>query len=162
MTRTLQVADASGPRPGHDDGVWQAEQLWDRYGASMWALACALLGDETAATRAVRFALADLMRVRTAGTEEETRRRVMRRVHARADELGPVAHDAASGLPEPMVWVSRMARLQRASLALCVYGGLTHREAAVVLEVQPAEVAGMLTSGLRELGRLASDASSCA
>ena len=125
-------------------------------------MACALLGDEAAALRAVRLALVDLTRVRTAGAEAETRRRVARRVHARAEELGPVALDASAGLPEPMLWVSRMARLQRASVALCVYGGLTHREAAVVLEVPPPEVAGLLTSGLRELERLAADASSCA
>ena len=45
--------------------------------------------------------------------------------------------------------------LQRASLALCVFGGLTHREAAALLGVPPSTVAELLTAGLRELGRLA-------
>ena len=59
-------------------------------------------------------------------------------------------------LPSPvMVWMSQLARVQRASLALCVFGGLTHREAAALLDVPPSTVADLLTTGLRELGRLA-------
>ncbi len=61
----------------------------------------------------------------------------------------------AALLPPAMVWVSQLARLQRASLALCVFGGLTYREAAALLDVPPVTVADLLTAGLRELGRLA-------
>ena len=54
-----------------------------------------------------------------------------------------------------MVWLGQLAQLQRACLALCVFGGLTHREAADLLDVPPSTVAELLTAGLRELGRLA-------
>ena len=53
------------------------------------------------------------------------------------------------------MWLSRLARLQRASLALCIYGGLTHREAATLLGVPPGTVAELITAGLREVSRLA-------
>jgi len=53
------------------------------------------------------------------------------------------------------VFPSTRRNSQRASLALCVFGGLTHREAAALLDVPPGTVAALLTAGLRELGRLA-------
>ena len=58
-------------------------------------------------------------------------------------------------LPPVMVWLGQLAQLQRACLALCVFGGLTHREAADLLGVPPSTVAELLTAGLRELGHLA-------
>ena len=57
----------------------------------------------------------------------------------------------ARALPPAMVWVSQLAGLQRASLALCVFGGLTYRETAALLDVPPSTVAALLTAGLREL-----------
>ncbi len=57
-----------------------------------------------------------------------------------------------------MVWVSQLARLQRASLALCVFGELTYRETAALLDLPPSTVADLLTAGLRELGRLTAGA----
>ena len=79
------------------------------------------------------------------------------RKHHRAGRLG-LGWFRAAMLPPVMVWVSQLARLQRASLALCVYGGLTHREAAALLDVPPSTVADLLTAGLRELGRLSAGA----
>jgi DNA-directed RNA polymerase specialized sigma24 family protein len=64
----------------------------------------------------------------------------------------------ATSLPPVMVWVSQLARLQRASLALCVFGGLTYRETAALLDVPPSTVADLLTAGLREMGRLTAGA----
>jgi DNA-directed RNA polymerase specialized sigma24 family protein len=58
-------------------------------------------------------------------------------------------------MPPAMVWISQLARLQRSCLALCLFGGHTHREAAALLGVTPTTAAGLLTSGLTELGRLA-------
>ena len=60
-----------------------------------------------------------------------------------------------ASLPPLMVWLGQLAQLQRASLALCVFGGLTHREAADLLGVPPSTVAELLTAGLHELGQLA-------
>ena len=152
--RSWRVGEPGWGRPA-------LRRLWDGHGAAAYALACALLGDEVAAADAVRLAMADL--ARDAPDEpEEVRRRLVRHVYRHAQEPAERAPGAAR-LPRAMVWLSTLAQLQRASLALCVYGGLTHREAAALLDVPPATVADLLTAGLRELGRLAAtDAAGCA
>jgi hypothetical protein len=135
---------------------------WDRHGGSAYALACALHGNETAAAEAVRLAMADLARSGDLRSDDDARRALARSVYRHAPEPSSGTAEAER-LPRPMVWLSRLARLQRASLALCVYGGLTHRETADLLDVPPATVADLLTAGLRELGRLAAaDAATCA
>ena len=132
----------------------ELEVLWDRHGGSAYALACALLGNEVAAAEAVRHAMSDLARSLPGVSTEEARGRLVRHVYRRTQEhAGDTS--GAGPLPPVMVWVSQLARLQRASLALCVFGGLTHREAADLLDVPPSTVADLLTTGLRELGRLA-------
>jgi hypothetical protein len=132
----------------------ELQDLWDRHGGSAYALACALLGNEVAAAEAVRLAMADLARSSRGVSTEEARRCLVRHVYRHAQE--PAGETSGGGaLPPVMVWVSQLARLQRASLALCVFGGLTHREAAALLGVPASTVADLLTAGLRELGRLA-------
>ena len=138
-------------------GERELEDLWDRHGGSAYALACALLGNEVAAAEAVRLAMSDLASSIRGVSTEEARRCLVRHVYRHAQEPA----DERSGavlLPPVMVWVSQLARVQRASLALCVFGGLTHREAAALLDVPPSTVADLLTAGLRELGRLAAGA----
>lgn len=132
----------------------EVEALWDLHGPPLYALACALLGNEVAAAEAVRLAMADLAPSIRDVSSQEARRRLVRHVYLHALEHGPETFGAAV-LPPIMVWVSQLARLQRASLALCVFGGLTHREAAALLDVPPSTVAGLLTAGLREVGCLA-------
>ena len=135
----------------------ELEDLWDRHGGSAYALACALLGNEVAAAEAVRLAMADLARSHRGMSTQEARRCLVRQVYRHARE--PAAETSGAVLlPPVMVWVSQLARLQRASLALCVFGGLTHREAAALLDVPPSTVADLLTAGLRELGRLTAGA----
>ena len=132
----------------------ELEDLWDRHGGSAYALACALLGNEVAAAEAVRLAMADLAHSIRGVSTQEARRCLVRHVYRHTQELAGETSGAVL-LPPVMVWVSQLARLQRASLALCVFGGLTHREAAALLDVPPSTVADLLTAGLRELGRLA-------
>ena len=135
----------------------ELEDLWDRHGRSAYALACALLGNEAAAAEAVRLAMADVARSIRGLSNQETRRCLARHVYRQT--LEPAGETSGAVLlPPVMVWVSQLARLQRASLALCVFGGLTHREAAALLDVPPSTVADLLTAGLRELGRLAAGA----
>jgi hypothetical protein len=136
----------TGPRPDPED-------LWDRHGASVYALACVLLGDEGAASRAVRSAMSDFARSTEDVAPGEARRSLARLVHRHAQDLEGTPSTTAQ-LPRIMTWVSGLARLQRESLALCAYGGLTHREAAALLGVQPGTVADLLSSALRELARL--------
>lgn len=140
----------------------ELEDLWDRHGDSVYALACALLGNEVAAAEAVRLAMADLARSTRGVSTEDARRCLVRHVYRHAQEPAGETSDVGL-LPPVMVWVSQLARLQRASLGLCVFGGLTHREAAALLDVPPSTVADLLTDGLRELGRLAgSTTATCA
>jgi DNA-directed RNA polymerase specialized sigma24 family protein len=137
-----------------------ARELWDGHGRSAYALACALLGNEAAAAEAVQLAMLDLARSTSVLSDGETRRQLALTIYRYA----PRPSDEAAGadrLPRSMVWLSRLARLQRASLALCVYGGLTHREAAVLLAVPPSTVAELITAGLREINQLVA-ADACA
>lgn len=101
--------------------------------------------------------MADLACSIRVGSTEEARRCLVRHVYRHAQEPAGPTPDAVL-LPPVMVWVSQLAQLQRASLALCLFGGLTHREAAALLDVPPSTVADLLTAGLRELGRLSAEA----
>ena len=47
------------------------EKVWDRHGGSVYALACALLGDEAAAVRVVTLAMVDLALSTDAESHEE-------------------------------------------------------------------------------------------
>ena len=129
------------------------EKVWDRHGGSVYALACALLGDEAAATRTVTLAMVDLALATDVESHEDTLRFLARQVYRHSQEVTVEASGAH--LPPVMVWLGQLAQLQRACLALCVFGGLTHREAADLLGVPPSTVAELLTAGLRELGHLA-------
>jgi Sigma-70, region 4 len=132
----------------------ELEDLWDRHGGSAYALACALLGNEVAAAEALRLAMADLASSMRGVSTEEARRCLVRHVYRHTQGLVGQT-PSTTQLPPVMVWVSQLARVQRASLALCVFGGLTYREAATLLDVPPGTVADLLNAGLRELGRLA-------
>jgi DNA-directed RNA polymerase specialized sigma24 family protein len=130
------------------------EQLWERHGSSVYAMACALLGDDTAAVQAVTLAMVDLARTEAGDWPTDIPRYLSDRVYWRSQELAREPSNA-SRLPPIMGWLAQLARLQRTCLALCTFGGYTYREAADLLDVAPATVADLLTSGLRELGHLA-------
>jgi DNA-directed RNA polymerase specialized sigma24 family protein len=139
--------DAAATAPG-------LEALWDRHGASLYALACALLGDEAAAVRTVTLAMVDLARTPASDWPIDIPRYLSERVYRRSQTL-TTEPSGASHVPASMRWLARLARLQRTCLALCVFGGYTHREVAELLDAAPATVAELLTTGLRELGHLA-------
>jgi hypothetical protein len=153
----VQIASRAGTESTFPAGAVTRgvlEDLWDRHGGSAYALACALLGNEVAAAAAVRLAMADLARSIRGVSPEEAQRCLVRHVYRHTQELVGQT-PSTTQLPPVMVWVSQLARLQRASLALCYFGGLNHREAAALLGVPPGTVADLLNAGLRELGRLA-------
>ena len=131
--------------------------MWDRHGGSVYALACALLGDEAAAARTVTLAMVDLARSTDGESHQDTLRFLARRVYRHSQEA-PVEPSSRPHLPPVMAWLGQLAQLQRACLALCIFGGHTHREAADLLGIPPSSVADLLTAGLRELGRLAAGA----
>jgi DNA-directed RNA polymerase specialized sigma24 family protein len=62
-----------------------------------------------------------------------------------------MAQVSSPRLPPAMLWISQVALAQRTCLALCVFGGHTHREAAALLGLPQMAVASLLTSGLKQL-----------
>lgn len=149
------AARTSVAAPTTDPGAarQQAEDLWDRHGRTAYALASALLGDEAAAMRAVALGMADFARSDVSSTASEARRSLARHVYWRSTDLTPDP-SGMSELPPAMVWLAGLAQLQRACLAMCVFGGHSHQQAAALLNVPPLTVARLLTSGLQELSRL--------
>jgi hypothetical protein len=150
-------APAARPRPTSEAGPGTApdlERVWDRHGGSVYSLACALLGDEAAAVRVVTLAMVDLALSTDGESHEDTLDFLSRRVYLHSQDVS-VAPSSSPHLPPVMGWLGQLAHLQRACLALCVFGGLTHREAADLLDVPPSTVAELLTAGLRELRHLA-------
>lgn len=132
----------------------QAEDLWERHGRSAYAIGCVLLGDAAAAARAVELGMADFVQSTGRVSASDARRSIARHIYRRSQELS-VDTSRTLRMPPAMVWISQLAQQQRACLALCLFGGHTHREAAALLGVPPTTVAALLTSGLTELGRLA-------
>lgn len=142
MTLTLQATDVRTDLT--------LDELWERHGAAMSSLACAMTGDSATGTRTAWLVIREIA---PTGDGGEDLGRIAEVVYRRALDIAPggTARTASAPLPEVMVRLSRMAHHQRASLALCVYGGLTYRRVAEVLDIPAAEVAALLTSGLREL-----------
>ena len=112
----------------------------------------------SAEARSRPFARSTLTRsfARSSGAEsaDDARRSLARHVYWRTEELAS-ERTRTLRLPPAMVWIGQLAQLQRTCLALCLFGGLTHREAAALVGLSPMAVAGLLTSGLKELGQLA-------
>ncbi len=130
-----------------------AEALWNSHGQSVYALAHALLGDETAAMHAVALGMVDFVRRDIRTPAEDTGRTLARLVYLRSTELVNET-SAFTDLTPVLTWLAQLAQLQRASLALCTFGGHTYGDAAKVLGIAPHTVAQLLTSGLTELSRL--------
>lgn len=129
----------------------RALALWEAHGRVGYAVACTLLGHQEDAARTVLRALTGMAQSPSRGSDADERRELVRRVYDHSHELSETT-GATAGLPEAMVRLSRLARLQRACLALCLLGSHTYDEAARVLELSPGAVAGALAAGLRELG----------
>lgn len=140
-----------GPGPtGPSRGVVSdspAEDLWDRHGTQLYALACLLLLDEAAAMRAVAWGMADFALSDLSTSPDDARRSLARHVYWRSGE------HIGEALPLPMARVARLAQLQRACLALCMFGSHTYTQASALLEIPPLQGAALLRSALQELGR---------
>ncbi len=161
MTRSLHGRRAFAARPAsavavetdvaNSDG-W-AEDLWNSHGQSVYALAYALLGDETAAMQAVALGMVDFVRRDISTPPEDAGRTLARLVYLRSIELVDET-STSTALTPAMTWLAQLAQVQRASLVLCTLGGHTYADAAQVLGIAPLTVAQLLTSGLNELSRL--------
>lgn len=146
-------APAVAVKTAATDPYGWAEDLWNSHGKSVYSLAHALLGDETAAMQAVALGMVDFVRRDTTAPAEDTGRTLARLVYLRSSELVRETSPSADLTPA-LRWLAQLAQLQRASLALCTFGGHTYEDAAKVLGIAPLTVAQLLTSGLNELSRL--------
>ena len=144
---TLRVPPAGAP-PSKSAPLSLAD-LWGAHGASVYALACALLVDEEAAAEVVTLAMTDYARSSDGQSSGDARRSLARRVYWRRQEIAD--RGPATQIPAVMVRLDQLAQLQRACLAVCVFGGHTYPEAADLLGVPPTTVAELLTAGLREV-----------
>ncbi|GGO85487.1 hypothetical protein GCM10011584_05570 [Nocardioides phosphati] len=131
------------------------EAFWDLHGSSLYALACAVIGDEKAASRVVATAMVDLYS--SAGWEARVSRGITLRSAAACVYDGCRASLAGSSTkrtmatPPLMVLLGELEGCQRAALALCVFGGHTYQQAAARLDLPSDVAADLLTSGLRDL-----------
>lgn len=139
------------PTPARAD-AW-AEDLWNDHGQFVYSMACALLGDESAAMQAVAQGMVDYAHAGVMTSGDDTTRALARHVYRRATHLS-VEIDDSTALPPAMLWLAQLAQLQRAALALCAFGGFTCTGAAELLRTTPTAVAQLLSSGLDELRRL--------
>lgn len=130
------------------------ERFWDLYGASLYALARALLGDDAAALHVVPRAMVDLFSS-TGGeapmSTEPTLRAAAACVYDRC--YAALSKDPRNGTraTPPPVSLGELEGAQRAALALCIFGGHTYRQAAARLDMASEVAADLLTSGLRDL-----------
>lgn len=153
------------PFVSHRDDRTAAGRLCDDHGIALYLLACALTGSGEDARFLVAEAITDFS-ARPARTDrrttDEVRTELARLVYrgnsrggggyAQPQTLRPRAAAADRvPLPEAMSWLRAVSARQREAIALCLYGGLTYRDAADVLALPASQVADLLSSGLREL-----------
>lgn len=127
----------------------EPEELWDRHGAALYAIACLLLEDESDAVLAVTLGLMDLYRV---PEPDPSLRAAAGCVHRHCRTLASREKGHASTKAPAMAGLREVAWLQRSALALCFFGGHTYRDAAAELDIPSDTVAWLLMSGLQELG----------
>jgi hypothetical protein len=150
--RDVVPSPAVAPAGASSTDAW-AEDLWNEHGQLVYSMACALLGDESAAMRAVAQGMVDFAHSGVVAPGDDTARALARHVYRRSTHL-TVETPGSTGLPPAMVWLAQLAQLQRAALALCAFGGFTCTGAAELLRTTPTAVAQLLSSGLDELRRL--------
>ena len=120
-------------------------QVLDRHGTDLHAVATVLTSDPELAQQlvvlAVRTSLPDDGLDRLSGTV----------VRAWLDGHPEQLETITPAVPTPLSRLHEMPAHQRASLALCRFGGHTYRQAADVLELPADQVADLLTTSLRAL-----------
>ena len=134
----------------------EPDQVWARHGTALYSLACAIAGNHAGAQRAISTGMTNYLDLAEDRPGPESNEAIhalapfvwlahQRRVqdHAR--------HRAVHLLPPLMDRLRELALLQRASIALWVFGGLDRREVADLLGQSPTAIATLLRCGLRDL-----------
>ncbi len=128
------------------------EQLWDLHGASLYAMACIVLGDKTAALRGVTLGMVDLFKGEGEPPAGEALRSAAYSVYRQCQQMSRQDSMAWSMTEPPMMaWLGELAAHKRRVLAFCVFGGHTYRETAAALDIPVDTVTRLLNAGLTDL-----------
>lgn len=134
----------------------EPDRLWARHGTELYSLACAIAGNHAGAQRAITAGMTsylDRVEDRPGPETDEAihalapfvyrghKRRVQDQARYRVVHL----------LPPLMDGLRELALLQRTSVALWAFAGLSRREVADLLGQSPADIANLLRCGLRDL-----------
>ncbi|KQX72378.1 RNA polymerase sigma factor [Aeromicrobium sp. Root472D3] len=120
-------------------------QVLDLHGADLHAVASVLTTDPELAEQLVVVA------VRTSLPDDDLGRLSGTVVRAWLDGHPEQLETIVPAAPTPLSRLHELPVHQRASLALCRFGGHTYRQAADLLELPAASVADLLTTSLRAL-----------
>lgn len=126
--------------------VMAPHELWDVHGPSLLAVARTLLGDESAAQRAVASALTTFYQDHGSPEPIHALRGSARYVFAHSEAIRSGSTLVSFEAPGPL---RRMALNQRRMLALCTYGGHTYRDAALLMGISADTAARLLTTALK-------------
>lgn len=152
------------PEPEVSTGHKQvSDAMLDRYGPALFTLACVLIHDPVRAEQLVTRTIASRSNGFLYRTKVESRvvaRRLAAQVYLQWFCADPNNSPSVTITVSPTDDSPRGALLRglralpddhRAALALCTFGGHTHRQAAAVLELPTARVAELLCEAMREL-----------
>lgn len=156
--------DASRPRarrPGTPTPLTAGEAC-EQHGAALFSLACALLGDRSAAETAVVDVIADTCAQPGAiDFRGSTRHQLAQLVYLRCtgpyvDRSGAVLGPESLGASRRrrgayMAGLGALSQHQRAAIVLVLFGGHRYREVSALLGLPAPAVAGLLLTGLREV-----------
>ena len=134
----------------------EPDLVWQRHGMALYSLACAMAGSHAGAQRAITAGMTSYLERVEDRPGPETDEAIhalapfvylghQRRVQAQA------RYRVVHLLPPVMDRLRELALLQRTSIALWTFAGLSRREVAELLGQSPAAIATLLQCGLRDL-----------
>jgi hypothetical protein len=120
-------------------------------------LACALLGESSRAELEVAHGIAAFCAQHDhvpPRADDDARRSLARIVYARCcDGSEPMPPPGSQSSRSPVLaWLLKLSTIQRATLALCMFGAHDHHQAAELMGLPPADVAATLRAGMRAIG----------
>lgn len=145
-------------RPAAKLEARRAVKLYDRHGTALHTVANVLIGDQVRAEALVVEAIIAQSATRIA--DRDDRRSSLRQLAAgayaawsRHPSLAGISLPPATAPRSSIATVYRLPDDQRVAVALCAFGGHTHRQAAAVLGLPAGRVADLLREALLTLGQ---------
>ena len=145
----------------------EPDRIWARHGTALYSLACAIAGNHAGAQRAITTGMTTYLDAVKDRPGPETDQAIhalapfVYREHERRVQ-DQARYRVVHLLPPLMDRLRELALLQRTSIALWAFCGLSRREVAELLGQSPAAIATLLRCGLRDLDDTAALASASA